>query len=85
VDSTSAQEPLGRDAAWAGTIREEVIDLLGRHKVDVDDHSTLAEKATAQALQRISWARPLAVSGSLPSAALRVTPYWHDTQLRAAT
>jgi hypothetical protein len=66
------------------TTREEVVDLLGQHKVEVDDHSTLAPKATAQDLQQLTWGRALVVSGSLPPAVVRFHPHWRDSQLRAA-
>jgi hypothetical protein len=56
--------------------RDEVVDLLGRHKVEVDNHSTLAEKATAQDLQQLTWGRALVVSGSLPPAVVRFDPHW---------
>lgn len=58
------------------TTREEVMDLLGNHEVDVDDHGTLAPKATAQALQQLTWGRALVVSGSLPPAVVRFEPHW---------
>jgi type IV secretory pathway TraG/TraD family ATPase VirD4 len=54
------------------TTRDEVVELLGRHAVDVDDHSTLAEKATAQDLQQLTRGRALVVSGALPPAVLVV-------------
>jgi hypothetical protein len=58
------------------TTRDEVVGLLGQHKVDVGDHSTLSEKATAQHLQQLTWGRALVVSGSLQPAVLRFRPHW---------
>ncbi len=55
--------------------RDEVVELLGRQKVDVADHSTLADKATAQDLQQLTWGRALVVSGSLPPAVARFYPH----------
>lgn len=70
------------------TTRDEVVDLLGRQAVDVDDHSTLAEKVTAQDLQQLTWGRALMISGSLPPAVLRFHPHWaapaRDTSARMA-
>lgn len=57
------------------TTRDEVVGLLGRHKVDEEDHSTLTDKATAQALQQLTWGRALVVSGSLPPAVVRFNPH----------
>lgn len=58
------------------TTRDEIADLLGNHEVDVDDHATLAPKATAQDLQQLTWGRALVVSGSLPPAVVRFDPHW---------
>jgi NAD(P)H-binding len=58
------------------TTRDEIVDLLGNHEVDVDDHATLAPKATAQDRQQLTWGRALVVSGSLPPAVVRFAPYW---------
>jgi type IV secretory pathway TraG/TraD family ATPase VirD4 len=66
------------------TTREEVINLLGRETVSIDDYSTLTEKATAQALQQLTWGRALVVSGSLPPAVVRFQPHWRDRQLQIA-
>jgi len=66
------------------TTREEIIDLLGRHEVDVDDHATLAEKGTAQDLQQLTWGRALVVSGSQPPAVVRFEPHWRDAAVHRA-
>ena len=58
--------------------RDEIMELLGQQAVEVDDHSTLGPKATAQDLQQLSWYRALVVSGSLPPAVLRSEPYWRE-------
>ncbi len=65
--------------------RDEVVDLLGQHEVDVDDHATLAPKATAQDLQQLTWGRGLVVSGSRPPAVVRFHPHWRaaETDLAA--
>lgn len=64
------------------TTRDEIIDLLGNHEVDVDDHATLAPKATAQDLQQLTWGRALMVSGSLPPAMVRFNPHWRVREFR---
>jgi type IV secretory pathway TraG/TraD family ATPase VirD4 len=61
--------------------RNEVVGLLGRHKVELDDHSTLTDKATAQGLQQLTWGRPLVVSGSLPPAVARFHPHRREQEL----
>ena len=62
------------------TTRDEVVDLLGRHQVDVGDHPTLAEKATAQGLQQLTWGRALVVSGALPPAVVQFRPHWSNAR-----
>jgi type IV secretion system protein VirD4 len=64
------------------TTREEVINLLGRETVNIDDYSTLTEKATAQALQQLTWGRALVVPGALPPAVVRFQPHWRYRQLQ---
>lgn len=54
--------------------RDEIIDLLGRHLVDIEDHATFTEKATAQGLQQLTWGRALLVSGSLPPGGIPLSP-----------
>jgi type IV secretory pathway TraG/TraD family ATPase VirD4 len=66
------------------TTRDEVVDLLGQQTVEVDDHSTLGPKATAQDLQQLTWGRALVVSGSLPPAVVRFEPHWREDALRTA-
>jgi type IV secretory pathway TraG/TraD family ATPase VirD4 len=55
--------------------RDEVVELLGQQAVEVDDHSTLGPKATAQDLQQLTWGRALVVSGSQPPAVVRFDPH----------
>lgn len=59
------------------TTRKEVVELLGRQAVEVDDdHSTLGPLASAQDLQQLQrWRAPI-VAGSLPPTVVRYEPYW---------
>lgn len=59
------------------TTRKEVVELLGRQAVEVDDdHSTLGPLASAQDLQQLQRWRALIVAGSLPPTVVRYHPYW---------
>lgn len=66
------------------TTREEIIGLLGRQAVDVDDHSMLGDKATAQDLQQLTWGRGLVVSGTHPPAVVKFDPHWRKDGRAAA-
>jgi type IV secretory pathway TraG/TraD family ATPase VirD4 len=64
------------------TTRRYIDGLLGQLAVEVDDHSALGSKASAQELQQLDRSRALVIAGELPPAIVRLDPYWRVRDFR---